>query len=64
MDVFSIGPAEFVTADMVPDMTGTWMFHCHVDEHMQSGMMTDYTVLDKKADSAPGHAAEQAGASH
>ncbi len=67
MDVFSIGPAEFVTADMVPDMTGKWMFHCHVDEHMQSGMMTDYTVLDKAADnhavpSAQAH--EQAMATH
>ena len=54
LDVFTIGPAEFVTADMVPDMTGSWMFHCHVDEHMQTGMMTEYTVLDRKAEaSAP-----------
>ncbi len=67
LDVFSIGPAEFVTADMVPDMAGSWMFHCHVDEHMQTGMMTEYTVLDKKADNGEGHSAqahEQAMASH
>ncbi len=67
LDVFTIGPAEFVTADMVPDMAGSWMFHCHVDEHMQSGMMTEYTVLDRKADNAEGHSAdahEQAMASH
>ena len=47
MDVIpSIGPAQFVTADMVPDMPGTWMFHCHVDDHMKGGMQTMYRVLD------------------
>jgi FtsP/CotA-like multicopper oxidase with cupredoxin domain len=61
LDVFTIGPADFVTADMVPDMAGSWMFHCHVDEHMQAGMMTEYTVLDKKADSsAPANRATEA----
>lgn len=67
LDVFTIGPADFVTADMVPDMAGSWMFHCHVDEHMMTGMMTEYTVLDKKADSGQDHAHEQgvvAAASH
>lgn len=47
MDVIpSIGPAQFVTADMTPDMAGTWMFHCHVDDHMKGGMQTMYRVLD------------------
>ena len=47
MDVVpSLGPAQFVTADMVPDMPGTWMFHCHVDDHMKGGMQTMYRVLD------------------
>ncbi len=47
MDVIpTIGPAQFVTADMVPDMAGTWMFHCHVDDHMKGGMQTMYRVLD------------------
>jgi len=49
MDVLaSIGPAQFVTADMVPDMPGTWMFHCHVDDHMKGGMQTIYRVLDSE----------------
>ncbi len=43
-DIFSISPAQFVTADMVPDKVGTWMFHCHVDEHMEAGMMAMYKV--------------------
>jgi hephaestin len=47
MDVLpTIGPAQFVTADMIPDMAGTWMFHCHVDDHMKGGMQTMYRVLD------------------
>jgi hephaestin len=44
-DIFSILPAQFVTADMIPDRVGTWMFHCHIDEHMQAGMMAMYQVL-------------------
>ena len=44
-DIFSLLPAEFVTADMVPDAIGTWMFHCHVDEHMEAGMTAMYEVL-------------------
>lgn len=44
-DIFSLLPAEFVTADMVPDAVGTWMFHCHVDEHMEAGMTAMYEVL-------------------
>jgi FtsP/CotA-like multicopper oxidase with cupredoxin domain len=59
LDVFTIGPAEFVTADMVPDMAGSWMFHCHVDEHMMTGMMTEYQVLEKKAGNDEGHAHDQ-----
>jgi FtsP/CotA-like multicopper oxidase with cupredoxin domain len=44
-DIFSILPAQFVTADMVPDRAGTWMFHCHISEHMEAGMMAMYQVL-------------------
>lgn len=44
-DIFSLSPAQFVTADMIPDNVGTWMFHCHVDEHMEAGMMAMYEVL-------------------
>jgi len=44
-DIFSILPAQFVTADMIPDRVGTWMFHCHIDEHMEMGMMAMYQVL-------------------
>jgi hephaestin len=44
-DVIALSPAQTVTADMVPDDPGIWMFHCHVSEHMESGMMAKYQVL-------------------
>lgn len=44
-DIFSLLPAQFITADMVPDNLGMWMFHCHVDEHMEAGMTAMYEVV-------------------
>lgn len=43
-DVIFIGPAQMETVDMVPDDPGTWMYHCHFDEHMQAGMVALYKV--------------------
>ncbi len=44
-DVVSISPAQMITADMVPDKPGVWMYHCHVSDHMAAGMMAEYEVL-------------------
>jgi manganese oxidase len=44
-DVVAISPAQMVSADMVPDRAGVWMFHCHVSDHMAAGMMASYEVL-------------------
>ena len=44
-DVLSIAPAQMLTADMVPDDPGIWLFHCHVSEHMEAGMAARYQVL-------------------
>src|SRR5947207_3266501 len=44
-DVLLLSPAQMVTADMVPDNIGTWMYHCHVSDHMEAGMMAMYQVL-------------------
>ena len=44
-DVASLTPMEMVTADMVPDNAGTWLFHCHVANHLRMGMESLYTVL-------------------
>jgi hephaestin len=44
-DVASLTPMEMVTADMTPDNPGTWLFHCHVANHLRMGMQGLYTVL-------------------
>jgi hephaestin len=44
MDVVSLLPASMVVADMVPDDVGTWLFHCHVNDHIRAGMLTRYRV--------------------
>ena len=44
-DVISLGPAQMVTADMVPDNPGIWLYHCHVSDHMRAGMSALYQVL-------------------
>lgn len=45
MDVISLLPMSMVVADMVPDNVGTWLFHCHVNDHIKAGMLTRYRVL-------------------
>jgi hephaestin len=42
--VVTLAQAEMITADMIPDNPGIWMYHCHVDEHMVTGMATLYKV--------------------
>jgi len=44
-DVLDIGPAQMLTADMVPDNVGIWLYHCHVTDHMAAGMLAFYKVL-------------------
>jgi len=44
MDVVSLLPASMLVADMVPDNSGIWLFHCHVNDHLTAGMMTRYRV--------------------
>ncbi len=39
------GPLTMVTADMVPDDIGTWLYHCHMDLHAALGMSARYRVL-------------------
>jgi FtsP/CotA-like multicopper oxidase with cupredoxin domain len=44
-DVVALSPAQMVTTDMVPDDPGIWLFHCHVSDHMDGGMIARYQVL-------------------
>jgi FtsP/CotA-like multicopper oxidase with cupredoxin domain len=43
-DSILIGPSQSLVADMVPDAPGTWLFHCHMSDHMEAGMVADYMV--------------------
>jgi hephaestin len=49
-DTISLLPLGTETADMVPDAPGLWLFHCHLDDHMEAGMMARYEVLPAPAD--------------
>src|SRR5262249_37864197 len=43
-DVVELLPGSMKIADMVADNPGTWLFHCHVAEHMANGMFARVTV--------------------
>ena len=43
-DVVELLPASLKVADMVPDNPGTWLYHCHVNDHIEAGMIARYRV--------------------
>jgi manganese oxidase len=43
-DVVELLPATMKVADLVADNPGTWLFHCHVAEHMKEGMFNRLIV--------------------
>lgn len=46
-DVIELLPATMKVADMTADNPGSWLYHCHVAEHMLEGMFTQFTVHPK-----------------
>ena len=52
-DVIEVLPASMRVADMVADNPGTWIFHCHVADHMMAGMYTTYTVAPRSPPPRP-----------
>jgi FtsP/CotA-like multicopper oxidase with cupredoxin domain len=50
-DVVPLLPAEMHTVDMTANNAGTWMFHCHIEPHLASGMYTHYVVEPKETPS-------------
>ncbi len=44
-DVVQMAPATTETVDFTADNPGTWMLHCHVNDHITAGMMTKFTIL-------------------
>ena len=45
-DVVSMDPMQMAIVDMTPDNVGTWLFHCHVADHLTSGMQARFVVGD------------------
>jgi len=43
-DVIELLPASMKTADMTADNPGTWLYHCHVADHLDAGMVTTYLI--------------------
>jgi FtsP/CotA-like multicopper oxidase with cupredoxin domain len=43
-DVSNLLPATMQVADMVADDPGSWLFHCHVNDHILAGMQARYQV--------------------
>ena len=43
-DVVELLPASLLVADMKPDDVGTWLYHCHVGDHILAGMLALYQV--------------------
>jgi FtsP/CotA-like multicopper oxidase with cupredoxin domain len=44
-DTIAMGPMSMVVADMVADNPGVWMFHCHVNDHLDRGMYGLFKVI-------------------
>ncbi len=48
VDVVNLLPGTHVTLDMKPDNPGVWMYHCHVNDHIDAGMMASYKVMPRQ----------------
>jgi FtsP/CotA-like multicopper oxidase with cupredoxin domain len=48
VDVLNLMPGTHITVDMQPDNPGIWMYHCHVNDHIDAGMMANYVVKPRK----------------
>jgi FtsP/CotA-like multicopper oxidase with cupredoxin domain len=35
-----------VTVDMLADNPGTWLYHCHVADHIDAGMQVTFTITE------------------
>jgi manganese oxidase len=52
-DLVELLPGSMKTVDMVADNPGTWMFHCHVEDHMEGGMVATFTIVKPRTRSCP-----------
>ena len=52
-DTYNLKPRTKVKIAWMPDRVGTWMYHCHILEHHEAGMMATFEVVDPQAPSVP-----------
>lgn len=45
-DMVELLPGSMKTVDMAPDNPGIWLYHCHVNDHINAGMMALFTVTE------------------
>jgi manganese oxidase len=43
-DTVNMGPMGMIVSDMVADNPGVWLFHCHVNDHLDGGMYALFKV--------------------
>ncbi|MGH7696035.1 MAG: multicopper oxidase domain-containing protein [Gemmatimonadaceae bacterium] len=43
-DVVELLPASMLMVDLEPDNVGTWLFHCHVADHITAGMTARFRI--------------------
>ncbi len=43
-DVIELLPNSMKSVDMIADNPGSWLYHCHVTDHITAGMITRYTI--------------------
>lgn len=51
-DVFNLFPGKIGTVHMRTTEVGTWLLHCHVDDHLEAGMITTFTVQQTRTETA------------
>jgi FtsP/CotA-like multicopper oxidase with cupredoxin domain len=56
-DTINLKPRSAVKIAWMPDRVGQWMYHCHILEHHEAGMMGHFEVVDpsKKGDKTMHH---------
>ncbi|HEY0652891.1 MAG TPA: multicopper oxidase family protein [Chryseosolibacter sp.] len=45
-DTINLKPLSRVKIAWMPDRTGAWMYHCHIIEHHEAGMMGHFEIVD------------------
>jgi hypothetical protein len=53
LDVVQLLPAGTEAVDMIADNPGVWLFHCHVADHMEAGMMAAFTIYEPSTKACP-----------